>query len=635
MAGSEKTTDVSLNEVHRSVEIPRGPRFWKRLFAFVGPAYLVSVGYMDPGNWATDLEGGSRFGYQLLWVLLISNLMGVLLQNLCVRLGMVAGRDLAQACREYYPQPVGYCLWFLSELAIAATDLAEVLGTAIGLNLLFHIPLVVGAIITGFDAFLLLLIQRLGIRRMEGFILLLVGLIGLSFVVELFLARPVWGDVARGFVPWLTKDSLYVAMGILGATVMPHNLYLHSSLVQTRDVRRTYQSIRAAIRFNLIDSMVALNGAFFINASILILAGAVFYKSGKVVSSLAEAHELLSPLLGTHIAGIAFAVALLAAGQSSTLTGTLAGQIVMEGFLQIKVRPWLRRLITRLVAIVPAVLTLSLVGDEGGYHLLILSQVILSMQLPFAIIPLIWFTSSRKIMGEFVSPMWVKLAAGLAAGLITAMNVKLVMDITGRWIKTYGWLTLVIVPVLIFCAVLLIWLIVWPMVSRLKSRRAPLHTPASVVVSPAGKKFERVGVALELSEADKPVLEPALLISKLHSAVLVLMHVVGGVSGRVYGAQGFDMEVQDDEAYLESLVDRFQKDHGIRPEIAIGYNNAPRELVRLVEQYDLDLLIMGAHRHGTFMDILMGQTVSAVRHAVEIPVLVVPQTWADCMESRG
>ncbi len=617
-----------MSDVHGSVAIPRGPGFWRRLFAFVGPAYLVSVGYMDPGNWATDLEGGARFGYQLLWVLLMSNLMALLLQNLCVRLGLVAGRDLAQACREYYPRGVGYCLWFLSELAIAATDLAEVLGTAIGLSLLFKIPVLYGVIITGFDVVLLLVIQHYGIRRMEGLILSLVGVIGLAFVVELFLARPDWGGVAAGFVPRLNKESLYVAIGILGATVMPHNLYLHSALVQTREVRRTFNSIKTAIKFNFVDSLVALNGAFFINAAILILAGTVFFNRGAVVTTLGQAHEMLNPLLGSSVAGIAFAVALIAAGQSSTLTGTLAGQIVMEGFLKFKFRPWLRRLITRLVAIVPAVIVISLSGEGGSYKLLILSQVILSLQLPFAVVPLIWFTSTRRIMGEFVISLWIKILAVVIAAVIIALNIFLVRGTLGEWIRAGGfWVGLAVIPVVVFCGGLLVWLIAWPLVRTLKAREVQTHQPTNVDIKLSPQKFERIGVALELSAADKPVLETAVMFAQSHHAALTLLHVVEGIGGKVYGKESFDYEARSDEEYVAALGQRLKNDFSITLDSALGFGDPVKELVRLSEEYDLDLLIMGSHRHGALMDILLGQTVSAVRHAVNIPVLVVPQGW--------
>ena len=400
----------SLEEVHSSVETQH-PKLWKRIFAFAGPAYLVSVGYMDPGNWATDLEGGSRFGYALVWVILMSNMMAVLLQTLAARLGIVTGKDLAQACRSEYSRPASFALWILCEIAIAACDLAELLGTILGLNLLFGIPLLWGALVTLFDTFLLLAIQKLGIRKMEAFILSLICVIASGFVVDLFLAKPDWGAAAAGLAPSLPAGSLYIILGIIGATVMPHNLYLHSALVQTRRVSRTIDSKAQACKYNFFDSVLALNAAFFINSAILILAAAVFYRHGIVVTEIQQADKLLEELLGSNIAPLAFGMALLAAGQSSTLTGTLAGQIVMEGFVRIRLRPYLRRLITRLIALLPAVAVIWISGDQGTYKLLILSQVILSLQLPFAIVPLVHFTSDKLKMGSFASGLWVKVLA--------------------------------------------------------------------------------------------------------------------------------------------------------------------------------------------------------------------------------
>ena len=414
-------------EVFSSVTIPTGSWF-RKLFAFAGPAYLVSVGYMDPGNWATDIEGGARFGYGLLWVLLLSNWMAILLQTLSARLGLFAGRDLAQACRDYYSRPVALVLWVFCEIAIVACDLAEVLGSAIALNLLFGIPLLPGVVITAADVLLLLALQKHGIRRMEAIIVSLVFMVGLCYVVEIFLVQPEWGQMAGGlFRPRLNSESLYVAIGILGATVMPHNLYLHSALVQSRRVRRTEKDLESAARYNLVDSAVALNLAFFVNAAILVMGAAVFYRHGVVVRELSQAHATLTPLVGTSLSSTLFAIALLCAGQSSTLTGTLAGQIVMEGFLRIRIRPWMRRLITRSLAIIPAAAVIAIQGEQGTYRLLILSQVILSLQLPFAIVPLVQFTSSREKMGRFANPLWLKIIAWTVAGFIIALNVWLLV----------------------------------------------------------------------------------------------------------------------------------------------------------------------------------------------------------------
>jgi manganese transport protein len=392
--------EQSLSEVHETVDTTLPRKGWKRILAYIGPAYLVSVGYMDPGNWATDLQGGAKFGYQLIWVLLMSNLMALLLQSLSARLGIVRRRDLAQANRETYPPLVNFCLYILAELAIAACDLAEVLGMAIGIHLLTGLPILWGTVITVLDTFLFLFLQRWGIRKMEAFIIALVAIIGMSFLVQILIAQPAMGEVVGGLVPgFLNNGALYIAVGIIGATVMPHNLYLHSALVQTRKISPDKKGIKTAIKYNLIDSTVALNAAFLVNTAILVLAATVFYKTGNTeVAKIQDAHHLLEPLLGSALAPILFAVALIAAGQSSTITGTMAGQIVMEGYLHLRINPWLRRLLTRLIAIVPAVLVIVIYGDEKVDDLLIFSQVILSLQLGFAVIPLIHFVSDKTTM---------------------------------------------------------------------------------------------------------------------------------------------------------------------------------------------------------------------------------------------
>jgi manganese transport protein len=428
----------SLQEVYRSVPVGSG-NFFRKLLAFAGPGYLVAVGYMDPGNWATDLAGGSRFGYALLSVILLSNLMAVLLQGLASKLGIVTGRDLAQACRDHYPRPVAIALWVLCEIAIAACDLAEVIGSAIALNLLFNIPLAVGVFITGFDVLLLLMLQNRGVRVLEALVITLIATIGLCFMFEIILARPDFTDLAKGFLPTSSivsdREMLYVAIGILGATVMPHNLYLHSSIVQTRRYEETSAGKREAVKFAFFDSTIALTLAFFVNASILIIAAATFHTSGHAeVAEIQDAYKLLSPLLGAG-ASTAFALALLASGQNSTLTGTLAGQIVMEGFLNIRLRPWLRRLITRLIAIVPAAIVAIFYGESGTAKLLILSQVILSLQLSFAVFPLVMFTSDRVKMGAFVNATWLKVLAWATGLLIAGLNVWLLVQTFQSWLS--------------------------------------------------------------------------------------------------------------------------------------------------------------------------------------------------------
>src|SRR5881409_277253 len=420
----------SLPEVHGSIPIPEGASFWRKLFAFAGPGYLVAVGYMDPGNWATDLAGGARFGYTLLSVIMLSNFMAILLQALAARLGIASGRDLAQACRDSYSRPVTIVLWVLCEIAIAACDLAEVVGAAIALNLLFHIPLLWGVILTALDVLIVLFLQGRGFRYVEALVIALIFLIAGSFAIEIWLSRPDFTAIAVGFIPQADVLSnprmLYIAIGILGATVMPHNLYLHSSIVQTRKYGDAVEDRREAIRFASIDSAVALMFALFINAAILVMSAAVFHGSGhEDVADIGDAYKLLSPLLGTTMASVLFAVALLCSGQNATLTGTLAGQIVMEGFINLRLRPWLRRAITRLIAIVPAIIVVVLYGERGTGQLLILSQVILSLQLSFAVFPLVMFTSDRHKMGPFVSPLWMQVLAWVVAVVIALLNVYL------------------------------------------------------------------------------------------------------------------------------------------------------------------------------------------------------------------
>ena len=428
----------SLPEAYRTVKVPRQKGFWRKMLAYAGPGYLVAVGYMDPGNWATDLAGGAQFGYMLLSVILVSNLMAVLLQALCVRLGVATGRDLAQACRDRFSPSVSFGLWILCEIAIAACDLAELVGSAIALQLLFGIPLAIGVCITALDVLLVMLLQSRGFRYVEALVIAIMTIIGVCFVVELLAAQPDIGGIFQGFVPQSevvrNPEALYIAIGILGATVMPHNLYLHSSIVQTRDWQETSEKKREAIKFGTIDSTVALTIALFINAAILILSAATFHTGYQDVAEIQDAYKLLSPVLGFAPASVLFAIALLASGQNSTLTGTLAGQIVMEGFLQIRLRPWLRRLLTRLVAIVPALATILIFGEGSATSLLVLSQVVLSLQLPFAVIPLVMFTSDRRLMREFVNPRWMKVLAWAISTVIVGLNAWLLWQTFSAWL---------------------------------------------------------------------------------------------------------------------------------------------------------------------------------------------------------
>lgn len=433
-AWKRQAADVSLPEVHSSILVPGEGSVWRKMLAFAGPGFLVAVGYMDPGNWATDLAGGARFGYTLLSVIMLSNLMAILLQHLCVKLGIVTGRDLAQACRDHYSRPTVLFLWVLCELAIAACDLAEVVGSAIGLQLLFGIPLVWGCIITCLDVLAVLYLQNKGFRYVEALVITLIATIGACFLAELFFAQPSLTGVLLGFVPSVeilrNQEMLYVSIGILGATVMPHNLYLHSSIVQTRNFKRTPEGKREAIKFATVDSTFALMFALFINAAILILSAAAFHWSGhQDIAEIQEAYRLLSPTLGVGIASTIFALALLASGQNSTLTGTLAGQIVMEGFLNFRIKPWLRRLITRGIAIIPAVGIIGLYGESKTTELLVASQVVLSMQLGFAVWPLMRFTGEKAKMGEFANPVWIKILGWTVAIIIITLNLKLLFEI--------------------------------------------------------------------------------------------------------------------------------------------------------------------------------------------------------------
>jgi manganese transport protein len=441
-AGLKKSSSAipSLPESYRTIPVPKSFGFWRKLLAFSGPGYLVAVGYMDPGNWATDLAGGSAYGYTLLSVILISSLMAILLQTLAARLGIVTGRDLAQACRDQYSRPVNFGLWVLCEIAICACDLAEVIGSAVALNLLFKIPIIIGVILTALDVLVVMLLQKRGFRNLEALVIALIALIGASFLLELIFSRPDYAEVFKGLVPTsqIVTDPgmLFIAIGIIGATVMPHNLYLHSSIIQTRKYEQNTEGRREAIRFAALDTTTALTLAFFINAAILIVSAATFYTRGQHdVAEIQDAYKLLSPTLGVGMASTVFALALLASGQNSTLTGTLAGQIVMEGFLNLRLRPWLRRLITRLLAIVPAVIVTALYGNSGVAKLLIISQVVLSVQLSFAVVPLVRFTSDKKRMGEFVNPLWLKILAWFTAAVIAVLNAVLLFYLFRNWGK--------------------------------------------------------------------------------------------------------------------------------------------------------------------------------------------------------
>jgi manganese transport protein len=618
--------DKSLQEVNASVSTSK-TGFWKKLFAFIGPAYLVSVGYMDPGNWATDIAGGSKFGYSLLWVLLMSNLMALLLQSLSAKLGLVRGLDLAQASRVTYHPIINFFNWILAEIAIAACDLAEVIGMAIGLQLLFHIPLLWGVSITVCDTLLLLVLQKHGIRKMEAFILVLIATIGMAFIVELVFAKPDGAALVKGFVPSIANDeALYIAIGIIGATVMPHNLYLHSSLVQTRRIERSPAGIKEAIRFNFIDTTVALNLALFVNAAILILAAAAFFTTGlRDVAEIQDAHKLLDNVLGTSLAPALFAIALIAAGQSSTLTGTLSGQIVMEGYLNLRIQPWLRRLITRLIAIVPAFVVISIYGEQATGDLLILSQVILSMQLGFAIVPLIHLTSDKRKMGEFANKTWVNVLAWIIAGIIIFLNAKLVYENIVDWIRTSDNPVLIfctIVPLVVGAALLLLYIIFKPFVKQLaESAHLLTHDTPSDLQIIHTKAYNRIAVTVDFSTSDSKAISNALSQGG-KEATYLLIHIV-----ETAGARLFDQEIDDRETISDQLhLERYQTDlqqKGYKIEIALGFGNPKKSIPEIVNNSNCDLLVMGAHGHKAFKDFILGTTLDTVRHQVKVPVFIV------------
>ena len=623
----------SLSEVHQSVSVPKGGSILRRIFAIAGPAYLVSVGYMDPGNWATDLAAGSSFNYTLLWVLLMSNLMAVLLQALSARLGIVRGLDLAQACRTTYPRPVNISLYVLCELAITATDLAEVLGSAIALQLLFGLPLVWGVLITATDTLALLFLSHLGIRKIEAVIIGLITVIGVSFFVELALARPDWGGVAGGLVPSMPNaTALFIAIGMLGATVMPHNLYLHSSLVQTRRIGPSDAEKKQAIRLNTVDSAVALNMAFFVNAAILIMAAAVFHRSGHTdIAEIQDAYRLLEPLLGASIAPIAFAVALLASGQSSTITGTLAGQIVMEGFLSIRISPWARRLITRLLAVIPAVITVVIFGDGGTGMLLVLSQVVLSLQLPFAIIPLVHFVSDRKAMGRFAIGPVVRALAWICALVVVGLNAKLVIDTFGAWFTAGGsgtfWLSTLLVPLNICIVVLLAYVTLQPWLMRAREARraaiaAKIHKGMALELPMESTTYSKVAIAVDFSGSDTEVLRETLRFLGGRTPTMVLMHVTESAGARYLGRDAADQESLDDAEMLEAFAEEL-RGRGLTVTTRLGAGKRVQTLAKMINEERPDLVVLGAHGHRFLLDLVLGSTADALRHLVDASVLVV------------
>lgn len=622
-----KASNKSLEEVHGSVSTA-GKSKWKSLLAFLGPAYMISVGYMDPGNWATDIAGGSQFGYSLIWVLLMSNLIALLLQSHCVRLGIVSGKDLAQASRESYPPLVNLFLYILAEIAIAACDLAEVIGMAIGIHLLFpQVPILWGVIITVLDSFVLLFLLNRGIRKLEAFIISLVALIGASFLIQLFIAKPDMAEVAKGIIPGIAnEDALYIAIGIIGATVMPHNLYLHSSLVQTRKFNRTVTDIKKAIRFNIIDSTIALNLALFVNAAILILAAASFYTKGvHDVSEIQDAHRLLEPMLGSTLAPVLFAVALIAAGQSSTVTGTLAGQVVMEGYLNLRLQPWIRRLLTRLIAIVPALLTILILGESSTGKLLILSQVILSLQLGFAIIPLIHFVSDKTKMADFVIPFWQKIISWIAALIIIGLNIKMVYHELAQWIvdsENPIVISFTFVPLCLFCVLMLGYIIIVPFVKKQQvSKAMKFHGEILPIDFSESGNYKKIAVTVDFTSSDSKAINKALKLGGKEADYL-LLHVLESANAVVYGEDAFDMEREQDYVYLKQYALQIQE-KGYKCEVALGFGSPKTAIPKLVNSNNCDMLVMGTHGHKTFKDILLGTTIESVRHNITVPLVLV------------
>lgn len=617
----------SLEEVNASVNTDRGSGF-RRLLAFLGPAYMVSVGYMDPGNWATDIAGGSKFGYSLIWVLLMSNLIALLLQSHCARLGIVSGRDLAQASRENYPRAVNFFLYLLAEIAIAACDLAEVLGMAIGLHLLFpSVSIFTGVCITVLDSFLLLFLMNKGIRKLEAFIISLVALIGISFLIQLLIAKPELKEIAGGIIPHIeNSEALYIAIGIIGATVMPHNLYLHSSLVQTRRITRDPKGLRKAIRFNTIDSAVALNLALFVNAAILILAATAFYKNGQnEITDIQDAHAMLAPMLGSTLAPILFAIALIAAGQSSTITGTLAGQVVMEGYLNLRLRPWVRRLLTRLIAIVPALLAIGIMGDSATGKLLIFSQVVLSLQLGFAIIPLIHFVSDKRIMGELCIPRWQKILSWVAAAVIIGLNLNMVYNELSAFISEGSHPLLVsftLVPLCFICVLVLMYIIVQPYLFKVVKRMdKSFHTDFRPLELSDSNRMQRIGITVDFSASDQKAINKALQLGDATSEY-ILIHILESAGAVIYGEEFSDRERSED---LDKLLSYQQvlREAGYKAEIKLGFGDTRKAIPGIIEELQCDTLVVGTHGHRTLKDLLFGSTIENIRHHIKVPMVLV------------
>ncbi len=621
-----QTHNNSLQEVHASVNTTSKGGV-KKILAFIGPAYMISVGYMDPGNWATDIEGGSKYGYSLLWVLLMSNLIALLLQSHCIKLGLVSGKDLAQMSKYHYSKFTNIFLYLLAEVAIAACDLAEVVGMAIGIHLLFpSVSLLMGVSITVLDSLLLLLLIDMGIKKIEAFIISLVALIGISFLIQICIAKPNIIEVSKGLIPGLTNtESIYIAIGIIGATVMPHNLYLHSALVQTRKIEDSSASLKKAIRFNIIDSVVALNLALFVNAAILIIAASTFYNSNLHITDIQEAYKMLEPLTGSTLAPLLFAIALIAAGQSSTITGTLAGQIVMEGYLNLRIQPWVRRLLTRMIAIVPAFLTIYFLGESKTGDLLVLSQVILSLQLGFAVVPLIKFVSHKTIMKEFVISSWQKIASWIAVSIIISLNCYMLYNKMSEWMQSSEFLILKMITAcfMLFCFYMLIYLIVKPLNFVTKSTTSNLlHGQVSNIVFEPKSDVSIIAIAVDFSKSDNAAINKAIQIGG-KNARYELIHIMESTTAMVYGSNAWGHERDEDNANLDAYKKQLET-QGYNCSVKLEFGTPKYLLPALVKH--ADLFVMGTHGHTKIKDLIFGTTIDYVRHRISIPVIIIKAT---------
>ncbi len=599
---------------------------WQKLISFMGPAYMVSVGYMDPGNWATDIAAGSKYGYALIWVIILSNIIAILVQSHSARLGIVTGKDIAQFSRAYYPKSLNFVFWLLAEIAIAATDLAEILGMAIGLKLLFGLNMLAGVTLTLFDTFIIMYLIKKGIRQWEAIIIGLISVIGISFVIELFFSKPDLSELIKGIIPSLPDSgALYIAIGIIGATVMPHNIYLHSSMVQTRQFSKDTAGRSSAIKYNFIDTIIALNFALFVNSAILILAASTFYKSGHFdVQDIMDAHKMLAPLLGTELAPVLFAVALIASGQSSTLTGTLTGQIIMEGYLNLRITPWLRRLITRLLAVIPAFITIVVAGEKMVGNLLILSQVILSLQLGFVVVPLIHWVSSSKIMGEFAIKLPARIVSWLSILLIIGLNLKMVVELTADWISCSSdplLIYILVIPLMVAVFILLIYSIVEPFFRKdIVAEIVSPHPAAENFILNTPKPFNKIGIGVDFTSGDISSINYAIKFG-IEKTEIMLIHVVESTTARMMTTEVFDNETVVDTSALNKYAQQLKR-LDVNATIYIGFGQVEHALPQIVKEQGIELLLMSSHKKGFLHRFFKGTTINKIQQKVDIPVFI-------------